>query len=119
MDAAEKVAKLREAVATIERVRSVVTETLGEEARVLGWQARWIEDRANSIERCAKPVAIGDTIEVRNGHGYRAVTIANVTPKMVMSATHGGREERHRRDGFDIHPDDRARLDACFPRRAK
>lgn len=124
MDAAEKVAKLREIADAIERAWDDLRPLIEGEHDALGPESlalvtARILHKANSIERRAKPIAIGDTIEVRFGHGYRAAKIKKVAPVWITAVESWGRESRHRRDNGDIHPDDRARLDACFPRRAK
>jgi|688.fasta_scaffold179199_3 hypothetical protein len=120
MDTAQKVARLREIAEMIDTAAKGLAEITGDDVRELAWQAVRIRDRADSIERRAKPIAIGDTIAVRSPRGYRMVTVKKVAPVLVTVTGVGsphGREARYRRE--ELHPDDLARIDACFPRKVK
>jgi hypothetical protein len=120
MDAAQKVARLREIAEMIDTAAKGLAEITGENEKVLAWQSQRAHALADSIERRAKPIAIGDTIEVRSPRGYRTVTVKKVAPVLVTVTAAGsphGREARYRRD--KLHPDDLARIDACFPRKVK
>lgn len=120
MDTAQKVARLLEIAEMIEVAAKDYADITGNAARDLAWWATVTRDRASSIERRAKPIAIGDAVEVSSLRGYKAVTIRKVGPAWVTTFYEPwNREERYRRGNGDIHPDDLARIDACFPRKVK
>jgi hypothetical protein len=121
MDTSQKIVRLREIAEMIEVAAKGIEEIAGDDTKDLARYAERVRDRAKRLERQTAPIAVGDDIEVRGPYGYQKAKLTKVTPLTVsVSAVwQVNGKTRYSRDLRSIHPDDLARLDACFPRKVK